>query len=71
MTKEQFLILYKAFILLGRIKTPSMSDEACADVRKSNAMIWHALCGCDNGKSIAEYAAEIGISEEELNTVDE
>lgn len=69
MTKEQFLTLYKTFVLLGAIKTPSMSDEACNDVRKANAMIWHVICGCDDKKSISDYATELGVTEEEFDAV--
>lgn len=69
MTKQQFLTLYKALLMLGAVKTPSMSDEACADVRKANAMIWHVICGCDKKKSISDYAAEIGVTEEEIDAV--
>jgi len=67
MTKQQFVTLYKAFKLLSSIKTPSMSDDACSDVRKSTAMIWHVLCGCDDEKSIADYQSELGITDEELS----
>lgn len=66
MTKEQFLNLYKAFSLLGAIKTPSMSDDACSDVREANDMIWSVLCGCKKG-SISDYAAEIGVTDEDLD----
>ena len=69
MTKEQFLTLYKAFVLLGQVKTPSMSEGANNDVRNANDMIWHVLSGCSKEKSISDYADEIGVSEDELDAV--
>lgn len=69
MTKEQFLTLYQAFVILGHIPSPAMYDSAIRDVRKANDMIWYAICGCDKEKSIAQYAAEIGVSDEEIERV--
>ena len=71
MTKEQFLLLYKAFVLLGKTESQTMTDSTCRIVRRANDMIWDVLSGCKNEKSIAEYAAEIGITEDDLKPVRE